>query len=375
MTPRVPSAGEADGFAQTQIGGSHLSDTMRFLILLSLCVLSACSMSEPDEPPPPAPLETFQGERTIRFDAVPGFPPGTLLDLAFDGSLTAAVILNGAGTALWLEDGSGWRRLFTTDDQAPIATGPTAVCFSPGGELFVGGANAYFWRVGRDGTTLARDRFNVVGIGQEVGDWPVKQCRTASNRVFASLANDIGSDGALLMRPADFSRPSDWERPPLPFRPATRENPTVVDVAVYGLRARFVSNSFTEVVAGITYGASRPTLTAHTITGQYQYGSWVSDWLERAGPQTILPYGPPRAFAGTEDTGEAVLFLREDSNRWRILIPPPPGYADPFGYDGMAILNAPEAQGLVRTIGVDSEGHLWLGGSAMQTMRSTTPLK
>jgi len=348
---------------------------MRPVALLGFCLLSACSMTDPTEPPaPPEVLPTFEGERTLHVEPVAGFPPGTLMDLAFDGSLTAAVILNGAGSALWLDDGSGWRRLFTTDDQAPIATGPTAVCVSPEGELFVGGANAYFWRVGRDGAMLGRDRFNVVGEGQEVGDWPVKQCRTASNRVFVSLANAIGSDGALLMRSADFSRPADWERPPLPFRPSTRENPTVVDVAVYGLRATFVSGLFTEVVAGITYGNSAPTLTAHTITGQYQYGSWVGDWLERDRTPEVLPYGPPRAFAGSEALGEATLFLREASNQWRVLVPAPPGYADPYGYLGLAILDAPEAQGVVRAIGVDPSGHLWLGGSAMQTMRSVSPL-
>lgn len=362
---------------------------MRRLLLLTLLV-TGCDPAtpEPDDPPPPAELDLFEGTRTVSFERIADLNNRSVLDLDIDvGGVSAAVVEGGDGTELWLDTGEGWREVFAQYDFAPNPAGPTAVCIRSGGErIFVGGSNGAWWLLDQSGEIVVGPRdYNVLGEDREIDpSWPTAQCswtQTAgsSNAGFlmASFTNAFGTDGALLWIDGDRLETLTWERVRDGFQTQTATTATRVPTAYSGLLVS-TGDGYT-VRAGIQYGPSSGQTTEHTVENLFIYQDWQYDaWLIRDENPAVAAYGQPRAFGRHPSAStEVVLFAEPKTNSWAALVPPPPGYREPFGMIGMAVLDAPELSRTgARAIDVDADGHLWIGGTdGIGLMRSTEPVR
>lgn len=366
---------------------------MRRPLSLALVVLSAfvvgCSVSDPggDEPPPEPELELFDGTRTVAFERVTALRNLPVLDLDVDvDGVSAAVVSDGGGTELWMDSGDGWREVFAQYDFGSIPAGPTAVCIRSGGDrVFVGGSYGYYWLLDRQGAVLSGPRrYNVVGEGREVDpDWPTAQCRwtqtagtSGQGFLMASFSDEFGTDGALLWVDGDRLQTQDWERIRDGFQTQTATTVTRVPTAYSGLDV--VYDDGYVVRAGIQYGPSSSRTTEHTIANLFRYQDWQFDaWLIRDENADVAAYGQPRVFGRHPSGGEAILFREPGTGLWAALVAPPPGYREPFGMIGMAVLDAPS---LSRTgaavVDLDGDGHLWVGGgSGIGLQRSTAPVR
>lgn len=361
---------------------------MRALALASLLATfsAGCDPAMPELPPPPPEVPLYEGTRTLAFERVTTFGNRPVLDMDLDvAGVSAAVVWNAGETALWLDAGSGWREVFDTDDQAPVATGPTAVCISPSGDrIFVGGSNAYYWVLDRGGTVLrGPTRYNVEGQDREVDpSWPTKQCRWSPEPVagwlYVTFSNDAGTDGALLHVAGDWlARDTfDWTRVRDGFGSQFDEFVTRVPTAYSGLDPYHRGALF--VRAGIQSGSSAITTTEHTIENIFQYREWALDkWLIRDPAPGTVAYGQPRVFGRHPAGGEAILYWEQQTQLWRVLLSPPDGFREPRDFVGYATLDAPsiDRTGLW-SVDVDAAGHLWVGGPrGTGWQRSTEPIR
>ncbi|MEZ4316313.1 MAG: hypothetical protein R3F61_02365 [Myxococcota bacterium] len=308
---------------------------MRTLLLAGL--LAGCPTPEVDtDVPPPAPL--VQAEpRSLEFTRVTELGNGQVLDLDLSVSgRSAAVVRNGGTGSVWVDDGTGWHVVFERDFRIP-----TCVALEEGGDRMLVGANAGFVHIlAGDGTVI---REGQVGLAEH----PIRRCAWTGDSVAVSQSSDQGGvvGGVWL---AWYGNPEflQWVEQ-VPELRTYQDAP--LWSGTYGADGLALGES-SYVTVGVAFSfPSSPTEAV--VSGPAN----AEVWSTNAASDSIAPgWGRPRDFGDFPGGGGGQVYLRPgQSSVWT---------TGPVGTFGVAELTHPGATGVILTLDVHEDGHLWLGG-------------
>ncbi len=331
-------------------------------VFLILVLGAGCSSGEPVDPGP-VPTQPA-GPRTLQFVRVETLGSRNVLDidLGAGGRAAALVAAEGTPTAveLWTTDGLGW-----TSGASFTSNRPQCVALEPGGSrIFVGHKGGF--RILEPGQpSPSPTRFELPtefpGISQVYSD-PARECRWRTTpggaTVLLTQASDDDRGGTLIqVDPDPPAGARSWSVVEGTVRTATEDLQLSRGTAIYGL--------------DVADGDGTVTLILHRRGSEPDRDLFATGrpgeavWTTRVADTATL--GLPRVIAHAA-RGSATLYHEPVRGQWKATVSGAEGTA------GEGLLTSVGTSGLIETLAIAADGHLWLGG-ARGLWRSAEPLR